>query len=219
MVDPEFLLWVKGPAFHAALIIFIIGMVVRLFEILLLGRKKDLAPPRGSGTVAGWRTIFSRSIPDAGTWKRSVFTLVSGYVFHIGLFIVIFLFGPHILVFRDGLGISWPGISSTIVDSVAVITMVTLLAVLLHRIMDPVMRFLSRGQDYLVWFVTFLPVLTGYLAFHRLLLPPTTLIAIHILSVELLLVVFPFTKLIHAFSIFLARWYNGSISGYRGVQS
>ena len=27
------------------------------------------------------------------------------------------------------------------------------------------------------------------------------------------------TKLMHAFTIFLARWYNGAISGYRGVQS
>ncbi len=39
------------------------------------------------------------------------------------------------------------------------------------------------------------------------------------LFVELLMIVFPFTKLMHAFTIFLARWYNGAISGFRGVQS
>jgi nitrate reductase gamma subunit len=50
-------------------------------------------------------------------------------------------------------------------------------------------------------------------------MPAPTLIAIHILSVELLMIVFPFTKLMHAFTLFLARWYNGAISGYRGVQS
>jgi nitrate reductase gamma subunit len=45
------------------------------------------------------------------------------------------------------------------------------------------------------------------------------LLALHILSVELLLVVFPFTKLMHTFTIFLSRWYGGAISGYRGVKS
>jgi hypothetical protein len=88
-----------------------------------------------------------------------------------------------------------------------------------HRLKDPVKRFLSNFDDYLGWFVTILPLVTGYIAFHRVGMPAPTLIAIHILSVELLMVVFPFTKLMHAFTLFLARWYNGAISGYRGVQS
>ena len=43
--------------------------------------------------------------------------------------------------------------------------------------------------------------------------------ALHILSVELLMVLFPFTKLSHAFTLWIARWYNGAIAGYKGVQS
>ena len=74
-------------------------------------------------------------------------------------------------------------------------------------------------DDYLGWFVTILPLITGYIAFHRVGMSAPTLIAIHLLSVQLFMVVFPFTKLMHAFTIFLARWYNGAISGYRGVQS
>jgi nitrate reductase gamma subunit len=48
---------------------------------------------------------------------------------------------------------------------------------------------------------------------------PPMLIAIHILSVELLMVVFPFTKLTHAVTLFMARYYNGAIAGYKGVKS
>ena len=81
------------------------------------------------------------------------------------------------------------------------------------------MRFLSGFQDYLVWLVTILPLVTGYIAFHRIGLTPPLLIAVHILSVELLMVVFPFTKLMHTFTLLIARYYNGSISGYRGVNS
>jgi nitrate reductase gamma subunit len=67
--------------------------------------------------------------------------------------------------------------------------------------------------------LTILPLITGYIAFHRIGMTAPTLLAIHILSVELLLVVFPFTKLMHAFTLVMARWYNGAISGYRGVES
>jgi len=83
-----------------------------------------------------------------------------------------------------------------------------------------VMRFLSRFQDYLVWLLTLLPIVTGYIAFHRVeIAPPPLLIDIHIISVELFLIVFPFTKLMHAFTLFMSRYYNGAIAGYRGVKS
>jgi nitrate reductase gamma subunit len=57
------------------------------------------------------------------------------------------------------------------------------------------------------------------MAFNRVGLSGAMLIGIHILSVELLMILFPFTKLSHAFTLFLARWYNGAIAGYKGVQS
>ena len=220
MSETELLLWVRGPALQIATVIFLLGVVVRIGEILMLGRKKDLAEARGSAVAGGLRTIFSRSIPDRGTLQRSTFNVVAGYTFHIGFFVVLFLFAPHILLFQDVTGVSWPSLPTPIVDATAVVTMIALLAVLVHRVLDPVMRFLSRFQDYLVWLLTILPVVTGYLAFHRVdVAPPATLMIIHILSVELLMVVFPFTKLMHAFTLFMARYYNGAISGYRGVNS
>jgi nitrate reductase gamma subunit len=219
MSETELLLWIRGPALQIATVIFLLGAVVRIAEILLLGRKKNLAEARGSAVAGGLRTIFSRSIPDRGTLQRSTFNVVAGYVFHIGFFITLLFFAPHILLFHDVFGISWPSMPTPMVDATAIVTMIALLAVLAHRLWHPVMRFLSRFQDYLVWLVTILPLLTGYLAFHRIGLAPPMLIALHILSVELLMVIFPFTKLMHAFTIFMARYYNGAISGYRGVRS
>jgi nitrate reductase gamma subunit len=219
MSDADFLLWVRGPAFDAATIIFCVGMVVRILQIYLLGRKADLAEARGSAMAGGLGTMVRRTIPDAGTFKRSTFTNISGWVFHIGLFVIIFLFVPHILVFEKAIGLSWPGLPSNIIDATTVITLIALIAVLIYRLRDPVQRLLSKFSDHLVWAVTFLPVLTGWLAFHRVGAPPPILIAVHILSVELLLVLFPFTKLSHAFTLWMARWYNGAIAGYRGVKS
>lgn len=219
MTDVELLLWARGPGLTLATGIMVAGIVVRLLEIFLMGRKANLATARGSAMAGGLGTLVRRSIPDQGTLKRSAFTVVSGYVFHIGLFIVIFLFVPHILLLKSVFGISWPGLPSNIVDAVTVITIIALLAVLAHRLMDPVLRLLSGFSDYLVWFVTILPLITGWMAFNRVGLSGPALLSMHILSVELLMVLFPFTKLSHAFTLWIARWYNGAIAGYKGVQS
>ena len=219
MTEIEFLAWVRGTGFQIASMVFVFGIIIRFFEILTLGRKANLAEPKGSEMSGGFNTIMSRFVPDKGVFNRSTFTIVSGYIFHIGLFIAIFFFAPHILIFKDVIGLSWPSLPTQVVDAVSVITIITLIAVLVHRLRDPLMKYLSTPQDYFAWFVTFLPLITGYIAFHRIGLPAPTLLAIHILSVELLLVVFPFTKLTHTFTLFLARWYNGATSGYKGVKS
>ena len=161
MTDVEFLLWVRGPAFNVALFVMLAGIVVRFVEILLMGRKTNLAEARGSETAGGVHTMWRRSLPDKGSFERSGFTIIAGYVFHIGLFVVIFLFVPHILVFERALGFSWGGLPSNIIDATAVVTILALVVVLIHRIKSPVIRMLSTFSDYLVWLVTILPLITG----------------------------------------------------------
>jgi len=219
MSETEFLLWVRGPALQVATIIFLLGVVVRILEILVLGRKPNLAEARGSAVAGGLRTIITRSFAERATLQRTAFTEVTGWIFHIGIFVTLLLFAPHILLIEEVFGVSWPALPTTVIDATTIVTIIALLAVLIHRIANPVMRFLSRFQDYLVWLVTILPLVTGYMAFHRIGLTPTMLIALHILSVELLMVTFPFTKLMHAFTLFMSRYYNGAIAGYKGVNS
>jgi nitrate reductase gamma subunit len=219
MNEIELLAWVRGPAFQVASIIFVAGVIIRIIEILMLGRKTSLAEAKGSAMLGGFRTIVTRSFPHKTTMQRSAFRIVAGYIFHIGLFVTIFLFAPHILVFESISSLSWPSLPTEIVDAFAVVTIITLLLVIIDRYRNPVLRYLSNSGDILAWLVTILPLITGYIAFHRIGTTAPTLISIHILSVELFLIVFPFTKLMHSFTIFFARWYNGAISGYRGVQS
>lgn len=215
----DFLLWVRGPGFDLALSIFIIGVILRLMEIFSLGRKKDLAAPRKQRNGSGLRTVFSRSLNVDALNRRTIVTIVGGYIFHIGLFIAILLFVPHIQLIESVIGFGWPGLSSSVVDFVAAITIITLLIVLADRIYNPVKRQLTTIGDYWGWLLTFLPMLTGYMAFHHILLPYEQMLALHILSAELLLIFLPFTKLSHAFTLFIARWYNGDISAKRGIAS
>ncbi len=160
--------------------------------------------------------MFRRSLPPPGMFKRSPVSYIGGYIFHIGLAIVVFLFAPHIKLIESLTGLSWPGLPSQFIDAAAVVTLAAMLLVLVDRINKPVKRFLSTFEDYFTWALTFLPVLTGYLAAKHLLLPYTTMLALHILSVELLLIFLPFTKLFHVFTLFGSRWYNGDVNA-KGV--
>lgn len=220
MNGAEFLLWVRGPAFDIALAVFVFGIILKFLEIFLLGRKADLSAPRGSAMAGGFRTVFSRFLPaDKNTFKRSAFTIVAGYVFHIGLLVALFLFVPHIELFKNMFGFGWPGLPTPIVDFFTAMALIALIAILFHRLTHPVLKFLSTKEDYLVWAVTFLPMLTGYMAYHHLFFSYYWLLGMHILSVELLMIVFPFTKLMHTFTLFLSRWYTGAMAGRKGVQS
>jgi nitrate reductase gamma subunit len=216
MTEMQFLTWVRGPGLNIAAGIFVLGLIWRLIEIYSLGRARDLAPPRRQAGASGWHTIYRRTLASPGLLKRSPVT-IAAYIYHVGLFIIVLLLAQHIKLIEGLFGLSWPGLPTQVVDLTAAITLAALLVVLIDRITKPVKRFLSTFEDYLAWALTFLPVLSGFLAAKHLLLPYTTMLALHILSVELLLIFFPFTKLFHAVALFPSRWYNGDISGHRGV--
>ncbi|CAK0771613.1 putative Protein DVU_0532 [Gammaproteobacteria bacterium] len=212
-----FLSWVRGTGLQIAVTLFLMGTVWRLIEIYTLGRKPNLAEPRHIAGASGWHTLYRRFMAPEGMFQTSPITYIGGYVFHIGLAIVFFLFGPHIKLIRELTGLSWAPFPSSVIDLVTVITLAAMVIVLVDRFRHPVKRFLSGFEDYFTWTVTFLPILTGYFAVKHLLFPYPTLLALHIFSVELLLVMIPFTKLFHSVTLWPSRWFNGDINGRRGV--
>jgi nitrate reductase gamma subunit len=215
----DFLLLTKGPLFQIAIAIFALGMLVRLVEIFALGRPHNYAAARGGQLIPGLKTVYKRFNPDPGTFKRAPFDVIVGIIWHVGFVVALLLFIPHIELIKSMFGVTWPGLPNPVVDAVTAITLFALLATLVHRLTHPVKKFLSTPEDYLIWTVTFLPVLTGYLAYHRLINPYPLALGLHILAAEIFLIVLPFTKLTHIFTAFVARWYNGAIFGRKGVQS
>lgn len=219
MTAMELLNWVRGPGFAAAIIIFVLGVAVRLFEIFMAGRKPDISAQRADPVSSGLGTVWRRFYWYPNLRGTALITLVAGYVFHVGLFVVVFLLTQHVDLFRRVFGIGWPALPSSLVDFAAVITMAALVALMVTRLRDPVRRHLSELADYLVWMLTFLPVVTGYMAVHRFGLEYTWMLALHILSAELLIAAIPFTRLSHSYTLFLSRWYNGAVYGRRGVKA
>lgn len=218
MSSSELFIWVRGSGFDYAMIIMVFGIVIRLFEIFFLGRAKPLYEMKGPEASSGMRRIFSLFVIHQGEKAVAFYSALSAYIFHIGLFIVVFLFVPHIMIFKDIFGLSWPGLPNSFINAVTVITLFALVIRLYLRFTDPAQKQISVFSDYFVWFLTFLPVLTGYMTYHKLMLDYQTMLTLHILSVELLMVFLPFTKLMHSFTVFISRWYNGAIAGSKGVQ-
>jgi nitrate reductase gamma subunit len=215
----DLLTFARGSALNWALMLCVAGIVLRLFEIFGLARKADLAKPRADSPGSGWRTLVTRSLPPQGMLKRDPVTYIGGYVFHLGLLIAILFFAPHIEFIRSMTGLGWPNLPTPLVDASVVASIAALGMLLAHRLNNPVKRMLSGIGDYVAWAATLLPLLTGYLAYHHLFVQYTLMLALHLFSVELLLVLLPFTKLFHTFSVFISRWYNGDIFGRKGVAS
>jgi len=219
MSNAQLLDWLRGTGLQISIALFCLGMVFRLAQNIFTGRARNLAVPRGSQFGPGLRTIWRRSIPEPGLSHRSYFTHIAGYIFHIGLFVTLLFLSEHILVFKNLLGFGWPALPRAIIDITALLSIAALVAILIRRFMDPVLKQISDYQDYLAWLLTIAPLATGFMVLHPMGMTYQTTLVWHLISIELLLIAMPFTKLSHALSIFISRWYNGAIAGYKGVRS
>ena len=94
------------------------------------------------------------------------------------------------------------------------------------RLNDPVRKKISTADDMISWTVTFLPFVTGMAVTsdpsaallardHVIYAGP---LAVHLLSLELLLLWFPFGKLMHAVLFAFSRGATGLRFGHRGVR-
>lgn len=216
----DLLMWARTTGFDIALTVMIAGILLRVVEIVVLGRKKDFSKPKGSPVGQGIKTIFTRSWPRKGMVKTAPVTYVGGYVFHIGFFVAFLFLGAHISLIEDLVGLRWPDFNKALIEGAAVLAVIAALALAYTRVTDPVRRRLTGWDDWFVLAVSVLPLITGYIAVNKMFGVDGTLwMAIHILSAELLMVSFPFTKLMHAVTFAMARYYNGSIQGRKGAES
>ncbi len=222
MNNPYFdlLMWARGPGFNIALIIMVGGILLRVVEILVLGRAKNLAKPKGNPVAQGIKTIFTRSVARKGMIKEAPVTYVAGYVFHLGFAVAFLFLGAHIALIDQLLGLSWPDVNKALIETAAVLAVIAAVALAYTRRTDPVRRALTRFDDWVVLLLSVLPLITGYIAVNRVFGVDATLwMAIHILTAELLMIAFPFTKLMHAVTFAISRYYNGSIQGRKGAES
>lgn len=207
--------FVEGPGFYVAGTIFALAALWRLSGIVLLGRKKDLAPARGSAFVGflkgNLRHFFPRGIFAQRTWMH----LLGGYGFHLGLFALLLFAAPHIAFAERLWGIElWPAMPRWAFIIAAEIAFAGLIVLWVRRFSDPVMRLISDWDDHIGSWLTFLVMLTGCLALQE---SHDALRAIHMSFVDIWLIYFPFSRLMHSFTFFLSRGATGASYGRKGM--
>ncbi len=208
--------FVDGPLWYISLTVFVVGVVWRLVGLLTLSRKADLSVPRASAASGAVSTTLSRFLPRRDFWPRTRLQVIAGYLFHVGLFALLFFAAPHVDFYRERLfGVGWPAMPEWAFILTSEMAFLGLLFLILHRLMNPVTRAISRRGDYVGSILLFLVMLTGCLALARSYEP---LRVLHFFLAELLLLYFPFSALMHTFTFPFSRAAMGAHYGRRGVR-
>ena len=208
--------FIEGPLWLFSLVVFCVGVLWRLFSIVRAGIKTDRAPVKNSGVVGGFKGVFSRSIPRRETMKASPLVIVAGYMFHLGLLIVLFWAAPHVrFIEEELLGFGWTAVPYWLFMLAAAFAFAGSMMLIVRRMVDPVLRKISTADDYAASLITFMVMLTGCLALQE---SWAGLRAFHMLWVEILMIYFPFSRLMHAFTFAFSRGYSGAMFSRRGVE-
>jgi len=213
--DPSLYNLVRGPLVWVAFFLFIGGTVYQVRAMILLAKKEKTVEPY-MDLKFSLRSLLHWVIPFFSVnWrKRPVITIVT-FLFHIGLvFTPIFLLSHNIL-WRESWGITWWSLPEWIADIMTLIVIFCCVFFFLRRVFASEVRFVTYDSDYLILVIAFMPFMTGFLAYHQLLLPHKTMVILHILFGEIMLIAIPFTRLGHMFYFFLTRAFMGSDQGFR----
>jgi nitrate reductase gamma subunit len=215
----------RGPALTEAISVFIVGIAWRIYGIYRRPVKTDYTEPRTSGVRApALRALVSRMWQHRTFRDATIVGTLNAYGYHIGLAVIFFGFVPHIAFIRRLTGLAWPAVPGWLFVVAVGMVFVGLFYALMARLTSPVLRLLSNFDDYASWVVTILPMLTGMAVLSLSFDSPYPAVpgypvpvAIHLLSLELLLVWLPFSKLSHAFLVFLSRGATGTAFARKGA--
>ena len=213
--DPSLYNLLRGPLVWIAFLVFIGGSIYKVREMILLAKNEKVVMPYISLKLT-LRSLFHWLIPfNSVNWRlRPVITIVT-FLFHIGLvFTPIFLVAHNVLIYESW-GIDWWTLPENLADIMTMIVIGSCIFFFLRRIFAPEVKFVTVPDDFLILAITFLPFITAFLAYHQWLFPNKTMVILHMLFGEIMLMAIPFTRLGHMFYFFLTRAYMGSDHGFR----
>lgn len=198
-----------------ALILFVLGFIYQGVQFFKLTRKKEwILPPLPLETKPKKKTIgqfivICLASLNGTLWKTDPFMTIVTSVFHVFLIVVpIFLLGHNIL-FDQSWGLSLWSLPESITDVLTVVVLVCAAFFLSRRLFLSRVRAITTAYDYLILLVAIAPFLTGYFTYHQWF-NYDTVVTLHILAGEIMLITIPFTKLGHMLFFFLYRFLIGS---------
>lgn len=209
-----------GPLLWVTFIIFIGGMCVRLIFLFYLSRKKDQVIYHHTSFSWGIKSIFHWLVPwgSASMRNQPIFTLTV-FSFHLTLLAVPLFLNAHNIMWDEAFGVSLWSIPDAAADVMTIILIASAGFLIIRRIRRAEVRILTSTWDYTLLILTTAPFISGLFAYHQWG-PYETLLILHILSAQVLLILIPFTKLSHMILFFFTRAFIGfEMGGRRGARS
>jgi len=200
----------KGPLFALTFLIMVLGLlrhvIIQVYSLIIRkGRRlKNAAWKKIALDGLSWVIPVKHIIPGTRIFSASSF------LSHIGLIIVPLFLAEHVVLWESFLGIGLPSLGTGFADALTLFTIACLLILFCYRTFVKRHREASVGMDYLLLVMIIVPFTSGYMAAHPWVNPIRwdTMMLIHILSGEALLLVIPFTKLAHIVLFFFDRISN-----------
>jgi len=191
----------KGPLFVFTFLFMALGLLRQVF--LQIAQLKDVLKRLSYNDFSFMKNLklfIEWMLPVGHIYRNKPVMSISSFIFHIGLLVVPVFFFGHIDLWERSIGLSWQGIPLWLADVLAVTTVACAALLFIFRLIDNSMRALSSGFDYLLLIVIAVPFITGLMAVHPAFNPVSynAIMLVHILSSELIFVMMPYSKLVHA---------------------
>jgi nitrate reductase gamma subunit len=205
--------FIRGPLISIAFIIFILGLILQLVQFFKLTDKKEWSSPpleTKSEKKTLKKFIISCLASLNGTlWKTDPLVTIVTSVFHVFLIgVPLFLLGHNILLDQSW-GLSLWSLPESITDVLTLVVLICVAFFLARRLFLARVRAITTLYDYVILLIVVAPFLTGYFAYHQWF-NYDTVMTLHILAGEAMLITIPFTKLGHMLFFFLYRFLIGN---------
>ncbi len=206
---------------YAATAVFVIGLGRKIFQYASTPAPLKIPTTPAPTTRAGvvWR-MFKEVVFFESLFKASKFTWIFGWLFHAGLFLALLC---HLRYFTDPVW-GWVNLIAPLSPYAGLVMMVGLAGLLARRFLVDRVRTISAPSDYLmlvfimaiagsgllmryIWHTDIVMAkefALGLKSFEFASLPGSLLLWLHLFLVAVLLVVFPFSKLLHAPGMFFS---------------
>jgi len=205
--------FVSGPLAWLAFMIFVGGSLYRLITLFALIHKKEkfiysyFSLKYSLRSILHWITPFATE----NMRRHPVLTIVT-FAFHICLvFTPIFLLA-HVTLIDESWNLSWWSLSEGAAVTMTAIVIACCVFFLVRRLINPEVQYVTSASDYWILAIVAAPFITGFLTYYQWF-AYQTMVILHILSGEIMLVAIPFTRLSHMLFFPFTRAYMGSEFG------
>lgn len=199
----------RGPLASAAFAIFAGGTLVRIYLLLSNAKRLNRLNPEKSRS-GGTKSIVKGLLPYGLSYMRQnpLFTAIT-FIFHLCVLLLPVLLLAHTVLIYESWNLQWVSLPDGLADGMAMAALAAVIFFGVRRVLVREVRELTNTADWVILGVVGGVLLSGLVAYHQWGSYRSWLIA-HVLLADLLLVMIPFTKLVHMALFPLTRGYLGA---------